>query len=372
MTELDRSAGDTIALVADLHLAGGDRDAFVEDGRFAETIDELVSGASGRRLRLVLLGDTFDFPAVTLPGRRVTPATPPAEAVSKLERIFAAHPQVVAALRGVVQAGHQVDVVAGNHDMELLMPAVQTCLRDAVGGGPDAVQVHPWMVYVPGVLYAEHGQQHHDVNRFPGLGVDSPCEHGRLEVPAGSYVDALAHLRSRQPDASAPARLAQAARMGAGLVGGLVRLSRAERRRDERERRLAAASRAGLPAAAVLGIDRAAAATPTSIARRAATMVLRRLRPPAAGPALPFMQAAAQAVNRALDAEGVAVPFYVFGHTHVAVDLPLAGSAGARYLNPGTWSTMTRRVPGGERRFGVVVIEREPGADPRAELRGPT
>jgi hypothetical protein len=372
MTEPARSPGETIAVVADLHLAGGGDDPFTEDGRFAATVDGLLSAASGRRLRLVLLGDTVDFPAVGLEGRRVTPATHPGDAVDKLRRVLAAHPAVLDALRRVVRAGHRIDAVAGNHDMELMLPGVQSCLRDAVGGGPDDVAVHPWMLYVPGVVYAEHGQQHHDVNRFPELGAGCPPVDRRLRVPAGSYIDALAHLRRRQPDASAPALLAQAARMGLGLAGGLVRLSRGERHREHRERRLATALPAALPPAAVLGIDRVAAATPSSIARRAAAMATARLRVPGAGTPVPYMQAAAQAVHHVLDAEGCAVPFYVFGHTHVAVDVPLVETPTARYLNPGTWSSMTRRVPGGDRRFGVVVIEREPGEPPRAELRGPT
>jgi hypothetical protein len=53
----------------------------------------------------------------------------------------------------------------------------------------------------------------------------------------------------------------------------------------------------------------------------------------------------------------------------VAEDVALGD--GARYLNPGTWSTMTRSVPGGDRRCGVVVIEWGDRAVPRAELRCP-
>jgi len=365
------AAGETLALVADLHLAdGGDRDPFCEDELFATTVGRLIADAADRRFRLVLLGDTVDFPAVTLPGAPVTPATRPADAVAKLDRVLAAHQPVVTALQELVEAGHHVDVVAGNHDMELVMPAVQTRLRDAIGGRPDSVSVHPWMVYVPGLLYAEHGQQQHDVNRFTRLG-GCGCADEPLAVPAGSYLDALVHLRDRQPGASTAALVAQAARMGAGLVGGLVRLSRAERDRSDRERDLEASVPTGLPPAAVLAIDRASAATPTSIARRAAAMAARRLPSSRSGPGIPYMHAAAQRVHQVLEAQECAVPFYAFGHTHIAEDVPLGTSAGARYLNPGTWSSMLRRAPGGERRCGVVVVEREPGAAPRAELRAP-
>ncbi|MCW2618734.1 MAG: hypothetical protein JWR28_1883 [Modestobacter sp.] len=368
MTAAAQAPTETIALLADLHLAGGDHDPFTDDERFAETIGGLVARASSPRLRVVLLGDTFDFPAVVVPGRRATPAARPAEATQKLERIVAAHPLVFAALRDLVRAGHRLDVVAGNHDMELLMPAVHSRLVAALGGAPGAVQVHPWLLYVPGLLYAEHGQQHHDFNRFPWLGTEQPRADGPLALPAGSYVDALAHLRQWYPQASAAALAGEAVRMAAGLVAALARLSRAERHRDERERRLAAEPPAGLSAAAVLGIDRASAATPTAIARRAAAMATGRLRPPGSGPAAPFMQTAARAVHRVLEAEGCAVPFYAFGHTHVPADVALADGAPARYLNPGTWSSLTRAVPGGDRRCGVVLVESVPGAGPRAEL----
>ncbi len=364
-----RPRGDTVAIVADLHLGVGDGDPFTEDDRFAVTVGRLVADAVGRRFRLVLLGDTVDFPAVTLPGERVTPATEPAEAVAKLDRVLAAHPTVVQALRAVITAGHQVEFVAGNHDMELVLPVVRERLRSALGGGPDAVRVHPWVVFVPGVLYAEHGQQQHDVNRFPELGDGCVISHGRLAVPVGSYLDALVHLRRRQPGASTPVLVGQALRMVAGIVTGLGRLSRAERRRIRSGHDVHDALGSGLPRKALSSIDRASAATPTSIARRAAAMAAARFRSSRAAPALPYMQSAGQAVHRVLEDQGCAVPFYVFGHTHVAADVPLGATGTARYLNPGTWSSMVRRVPGGERRFGVVVIEQESGAPPRAELR---
>ncbi|HWU06313.1 MAG TPA: hypothetical protein VN520_07995 [Streptomyces sp.] len=356
-----------IALLADLHLACGEHDPFTEDDRLAKTIRDLMSDASNAPIRLVLLGDTFDFPAVGLPGRRMSPATRPSEAVRKLDQIIAAHPLVIAALRDLLAAGHRIDFVAGNHDMELSMPAVQGRLREAL---PGTIEVHPWMLYIPGVLYAEHGQQHHDVNRFPGLAANHPQADRPLPVPPGSYVDALVHLRRRAPSASTAALAVLATRMGIGLLSGLGRLARAERHRPQRERLLHSTPLAGLPPRVVVAIDRRSAATPVSITRRLAVMAARRFRH-RSNADVPYMHAAAQAVHQVLDAEGAAVPFYLFGHTHLAEDVPLIGGT-ARYLNPGTWSSMTRRVPGGERRFGVVVVEQSPGAGPRARLIGLT
>jgi hypothetical protein len=257
--------------------------------------------------------------------------------------------------------------------MELLFPTVQARLRKELGSGGNALVVRPWLVHVPGVLHAQHGQQHHDINRFPWLESTSPVldAAGRLAVPTGSYVDALTHLRrrGRQEDAVVTVAI-QAVRMGVGLAGALRSLSRAERSRVTRERSLASAPPAGLSPAAVVGLDRVAAATPTSITRRALTMVAARLPWSRSGPAVPYMQAAAETVHQVLAGQDLAVPFYVFGHTHVVTDVAIAGGA-ARYLNPGTWSSTTRRVPGGERRCGVVVIETASGAAPRARVECP-
>ena len=369
MTAAPAEPGELAAIVADLHLAAGDDDPFSDDERFAAMIEDLVGSAAGRRLRLICLGDTFDFPAVALPGQCASPATRPAQAEQKLDRILAAHPVTVQALRSVLEAGHRIDFVAGNHDMELLMPGVQARLRQAIGWDADRVAVHPWMLYVPAVLYAEHGQQHHDFNRFPHLSATAPCAHGRLDVPAGSYLDALVHLRKREGPGSTPALVARAVGLLSGVFRALLRLSRAERRRNQRgrERRLAEATPSDLSPAVVMRIDRAAAATPTSIGRRAVALAAGRIAPALARTRRPYMHEAARTVHGLLAGEKSAVPFYAFGHTHVAEDVDLG--EGARYLNPGTWSTMTRRVPGGELRCGVVVIEWGPGINPRAELR---
>ena len=368
MTGFPEAEPEVFAVLADLHLADGRSDPFTADQRFAECIGRLVASAEGRRLRLVLLGDTFDFPAVTLPGRRPTPATHPEEATRKLECILAAHPDVLEALRGVLAAGHAIDFVAGNHDMELLVPAVEAHLRDALGGSRSSVRVHPWILYVPGLLYAEHGQQHHDVNRFPGL-CSSPSPDGRrLAVPAGSYLDALVHLRARSEAARPSALAVQALYLAGGLIGGLIRLGRAERGRKERERGLAALDVAGLPPATVIELDRVGAATPLTIARRAGRMLAGRV---LRSPSVPYMQAAARAVHEVLLARRAAVPFYLYGHTHTAADLSLPGAPGARYLNPGTWSSMVHGGTAADAaRFQAVIVERAPGAEPTAELVG--
>ena len=61
-------------------------------------------------------------------------------------------------------AGHPIDIIVGNHDVELLAPEVVAEL-DAPARAPPAptiarssrIRVVPWFVYVPGVAWIEHG-----------------------------------------------------------------------------------------------------------------------------------------------------------------------------------------------------------------------
>ncbi|HEY3020027.1 MAG TPA: hypothetical protein VGJ32_07525, partial [Solirubrobacteraceae bacterium] len=55
---------------------------------------------------------------------------------------------------------------------------------------------------------------------------------------------------------------------------------------------------------------------------------------------------------------GASVPFYVCGHTHAAVDVPLASVPHARYLNCGAW------VPSRT----LVTLGGAPGRRPYARL----
>ena len=76
-------------------------------------------------------------------------------------------------------------VVGGNHDIELTRPALAALFTALLGleVGHPRVRFSPWVVHEPGVFYAEHGNQHHDLNRMPT--VLSVREHGdrRREMP---------------------------------------------------------------------------------------------------------------------------------------------------------------------------------------------
>jgi UDP-2,3-diacylglucosamine pyrophosphatase LpxH len=349
------TAGDRrrLAIVSDLHLAAPDGpfgDPFAEDEALAGLLGALAAG--GSPTRLVLLGDTFDLVLADRGG---------------LDAIAAAHPAVFRGLGAFTGAGHAVEVVPGNHDIDLLQRSLQERMRELVGaaaGNRDAgarIGFRPWVVHVPGVLYAEHGQQHHDLNHFRAvLSRPDAAGRGRGARPPGLCLDEarvqLAGLAACRRGAAAGVALAGGiARAGAGVLLGGGPWSR--RRYEQRLRDHAL--ELGLPRDVLVEIDRRAAPTRLGIA----ACIARRTPD--------FMPAAARTVCDVLAAAGAPTAFCVFGHTHVADDRPIHEHAGApRYLNAGTWSTMIRRGrDGAQDRLRWVEIEHGGGLPPTGRLR---
>ena len=343
----------------------------------------------------MLLGDVLDVQSVRLGGEVGSgPVDRWATVVPRIERIAAGHPSVFDALGRWVAAGLGLDLVAGNHDLELVEAPSRRRLAALIaeaGGHPEAaaeVVVHPWILHVPGLLYAEHGQQHHDVNRSTGL---LEAEAGGVPLPPARHLDDLmldladAVAPDAPPDMPPPRATARALRAHptraraawrpvVRATAGLAASTRALRTAGRPEARArheahvrAHAGRVGVSEEALVALDRLSATSPSAIAWRLARLTARSLGPsrPAAPP---YMVAAARAVHRELAAGGQDVPFYVFGHTHVADDRPLMRAPGApRYLNPGTWSTFVE--PGQEERTrGFVEITRD-GEDDRPAAR---
>jgi UDP-2,3-diacylglucosamine pyrophosphatase LpxH len=351
-------AAQRLVVVADIHMAAGPREAFFDDARLAALIHTLAGeAASAPPPHLVVLGDLFDFSLVELAGvggRRLD--TSAAAAREKLARIASEHALVFGALRALVAAGARIDLVPGNHDLELLMPPVWHDFRSLVAHGREERPVlRPWIFHMPGVLCAEHGHQHHDVNRVPDL--LRLRERGAVPVPAGT---ALADwtVGRRAGDG--------AARVTTRLVGRLgAWLSYRQRARTDAaygEAVAAEATEVGLPAdalAAIHALDPDGA--PRALARTVRRVASERL---SRGPHTPYMEDAALAVHRVLAARGASVPFYLTGHTHVSADVPLAD--GARYLNPGTWSNMRPAGAGSGYHYVEVIVT---DSAPRARLR---
>lgn len=173
-----------ILVVSDLHFgeellpgATTDRRTAVEVG--AQAFREFLDHHAARRLggrpwRLVIAGDLFDFMSVFVPGSQQVPARTADErrygiprsalaGVYRLARICENHRPLLAAMVRFVAAGHSIDIIVGNHDIELLeAPVVAELERQLRAAGADdrnvgRVRVVPWFVYVPGVAWIEHG-----------------------------------------------------------------------------------------------------------------------------------------------------------------------------------------------------------------------
>jgi UDP-2,3-diacylglucosamine pyrophosphatase LpxH len=318
-----------IVVVSDLHVGAHD-DPFY-DGAFARFLDHV--GETGAEL--LLLGDALDFVEARprAIGRRTPIDTSERAACATLEWIARRHQAFFDAIAGYVGRGRPVHVVPGNHDLELMRTSAQTrfCELVARGGRSEdragAVVFHPWIFYVPGLLYAEHGHQHHDINAVDTLlQPEDPDRPGQLALPLAS------HLVAGRP------RFAlRAARHAVHLSGSALARRRAEYRRHALAPETA---RVPLPAATLGALDRLSEARPSAILGRLLRQAVRR-RPGQPTQQGGYLHAGATAVDRVLQESGAAVPHLAFGHTHIAERFPV--HARAEYINCGTWSPFVPR-----------------------------
>lgn len=412
----ERSPGATrLIVVSDLHLSAGTgsahgsgrHDPFRDESCFLRFVDYLGERLAGSTppLRLLVLGDLLDLLHVTKPAGGAWRETSEAASLEKLERIAAAHPAVFRALRELLAAGVAISVVPGNHDIELVLPALQRRFAELVGHESQSreasIDFDRWIFYRPGVVYGEHGSQYHDLNAFatPLHPLDERGD--ELDLPLGSELTlylldlAAAAGVGLGDDAEAPKRIVAAlrrqpplvlstARAHAGFLAAAVRhwtqplgSTRRRQRAAYRTRTLSEyAGEVGLGASTIRAIDDLAALAPFAIERRVlralvAGRLQRMLRAGRAGVAsTPYLERAARRLDSVLGADRV--PLYVFGHTHEPADRALlAGNSVPRYLNAGTWSTL---LPRSARRLGehgrrsFIDVELLPDEMPTARL----
>jgi UDP-2,3-diacylglucosamine pyrophosphatase LpxH len=133
-----------------------------------------VRRRDGRPWRLVIAGDLFDFMSVVIRGTKERPARTADElrfglgrgaqaGVERMRLICESQRPVLAELGRFAAAGHTVEIVVGNHDVELLVPdVVAELMRQIAAAGADPralarISVVPWFIYIPGVCWIEHG-----------------------------------------------------------------------------------------------------------------------------------------------------------------------------------------------------------------------
>ena len=395
----------------------------------------------GRPWRLVIAGDLFDFMSVVVPGSREHPARNADErrfgvgrgnraGVDRLARICENQAELMVELARFAAAGHSIDVIVGNHDVELLAPEVVTELgrQLRIAGADDRaasrIQVVPWFVFVPGVAWIEHGHVYDEGCSFEfNL---APCDPGGRQLMNADYA-AIRYLGMTVPDLDPHGieewsfwgylqyAWSQGIRSFGRLWLGYARFSwalvaargmhrsiksRDARRRTHRERLEQAATAGGIPVDTAAAIDHLARTPLTVSWRRLGRMLQLDRFAILAGTALvilvllvalPLVWAllgaaatvvAAGALQRWLGKHLVtsqlpmrAVPQRI----RKLVDAPVVVfghthdprwqplRGGGLYLNAGTWLPALR--PGLRRSFTHAVIQPRPGALPQVELR---
>ena len=447
-------APSNILVVSDLHFgeellpgASQERRRAIELGSsaFREFLRyHSVRRRDGRPWRLVIAGDLFDFMSVIIPGTKDRPAKTADErrfglargaqaGVARMRVICDAHRPVLAELGRFAAAGHTIEIIVGNHDVELLSAdVVAELMRQLAAAGADdrarpRITVVPWFVFVPGVCWIEHGHVYDEGCSFEFNLAPMDPKDGWLIYNA-DYA-AIRYLGSAVPELD-PHGIEEWGlwgytryTMGLGLRSGSQvwiayarfvralfaarRLHRSFKRRDRRRRehraRLAEVARAGGISLDTAGaIDRLARTPLTVSGRRLGRMLMLDRFGIGAGSLVAILLllilaplgwaalgaiavvAAAVALTRWLGQHMVtsqlpmrAVPQRLRG----LVDAPVVVfghthdprwqklRSGGLYVNTGTWLPATR--PGLRRSFTFVLIQppAEAEAPPTVELR---
>lgn len=147
-------------VIGDLHLGAGPGDP-LEDFRDDDVFADFCGRIAGPETTLLLNGDVIDFaqiPPFDVPKPAHLLWAEPASVV-KVEQAISGHPGFFAALAELIARGGRVRYLVGNHDLDVVWPAVQARLAAALGG-PSRDQ----LVFEPGAsrfhgVHVEHG--HH-------------------------------------------------------------------------------------------------------------------------------------------------------------------------------------------------------------------
>lgn len=337
-------------MVSDLHLDADAPDTRGVGAAFAVFLDEIVRGRRQTARHLVLLGDSFEINSDTGVNDRE------AQALHRLHRIGDHFPAVFRGLTALLEDGVEVHVVCGNHDFDLARPAVHQELLRMLGGPTGSAVVHPWLFHVPGLLYAEHGSQHHDLNRIPTLlRATQPGRQGELALPPLAVL-----TQDRYHEDGVVAR-------GLLMTRALLRTARAEREIATpayQEMLASTAETQQLPIPAVRALARLSQVKPlvtaADVSRRLAAHHF-------GGKHDAYLRRAVLRIDDVMSRNGVRPVCYAFGHTHVADRRPLS-IVGAYYANCGTWSQWTRASTSATASGFPYVLLEKTGPEVRVRL----
>lgn len=331
--------------MSDLHLGSEVTDSRGVGTAVPRFLGELVLPDPRPERHLVLLGDTAELDG----GDHATRGRP--SAIQQLDDVVGRFPDIFDALARCLRAGVTLHVVQGNHDVAFGYAAVRERLREHLGApstsgtaGPGALRFHRWLLYVPGLMYAEHGNQHHQLNRFPLM----------LRPGAGG-----GEAPPRTPLAAWGAQGVSRRQRAGRLLSAFAAAAVAERHAAEAGYRELVREEG-----VATGLPETVAGRVYDVSRfRPVPAVLSSFRGLARATGLGrrdgYLRSAAARVDDALTSVAQRPNCYIFGHTHQAALSPMA-RPGAYYVNCGTWSA---RVPGGQgddtEDFPYVVVEHD-------------
>jgi UDP-2,3-diacylglucosamine pyrophosphatase LpxH len=188
-----------LLIVSDLHLTLSlDDEDTATDAALATFLDHhRQHRRRGRPWRLVMAGDIFEFvypDMVHFIARYPGPDAPerdgagflqlwPVQALAwRLRVTMRERSPVFLALGRFLAAGNRLELIKGNHDVELQWAAVQrgfletmAAIMAEAGEAPEpgmleaAVDFHVWFYYEPGRVYVEHGNQYDEFNCLPNF-----------------------------------------------------------------------------------------------------------------------------------------------------------------------------------------------------------
>lgn len=165
-------------ILSDLHIGTGHAkgrpnffEDFADDDRLVELLGRLSHELRDEDLELILNGDFFDLLKVPINGLFPEAIT---ESIGelKVDLCLRGHPKVVDALRAFVRSGkrRRITYLPGNHDMELVFPAVRRLFSRAVSGAESDERV-AFIVdrdhhRLDGGVEIHHGHQFEALNAF--------------------------------------------------------------------------------------------------------------------------------------------------------------------------------------------------------------
>jgi UDP-2,3-diacylglucosamine pyrophosphatase LpxH len=159
-------------VISDFHLGTGrilgdgainTLEEFYYDEKFAELLNYYSTGIyADHEVELIINGDFLNLIGIDYRGHYLTVLT---ESISleKIKRVVHGHQVVFAAMKKFAQSpNHLITYVVGNHDQEMLWPAVRLFFNEAIGA---SVRYKNIVYFFDGV-HIEHGHMYQFINRF--------------------------------------------------------------------------------------------------------------------------------------------------------------------------------------------------------------